>query len=347
MILLIALVVVLAIVVGGLTQVSRQSTGYDANSDRTLAAQGTVAADQSNATSATVREVVNDLPTQTRQGLQAALDGAVLQTNDEAARAQVAAGSTPLGSVATEFATVFADRAQAVTQLRAAVYGFLGMEPTAPAGAPAGAATPTAGGTAQLSATEATDRIAAAGALLSHSDSLYRSARTALAAAPGHGRLPRSVWVTQPQVWQPGSVAAQVDLVATSPTLAATHDVVLRTVRITPPALPTPQGTPPAVSVISPTSRIGVTVVVANQAPSDEPHISVRVTLADQTSGATTTQVRTTSLALGSSVTLPTVTLRVKPSTAYVLTVQVVLPAGQTLTANTVVQQTLQVAAGT
>ena len=72
--------VVLAIVVGGLTQVSRQSTGYDANSDRTLAAQGTVAADQSNATSATVRKVVNDLPSQTRQGLQAALDGAVQQT---------------------------------------------------------------------------------------------------------------------------------------------------------------------------------------------------------------------------------------------------------------------------
>jgi hypothetical protein len=346
-ILLIALVVVLAIVVGGLTQVSRQSTAYDANSDRTLAAQGTVAADQSNATSAAVRQVVNDLPTQTRQGLQAALDGAVLQTSNEAARAQLAAGSTPLGSVATQLATVFADRAQAVTQLRAAVYGFLGMQPTAPADAPASDATATTGGTAQLSATEATNRIAAAGTLLSHSDALYRSVRTALAAAPGHGRLPPSVWVTHPQVWQLGSVAAQVDLVATSPTLAATHDVVLRTVRITPPALPTPPGAPSAVSVISPTSRIGVTVVVANQAPSNEPHVVVHFTLADQTSGATTTQVRTTPLALGASVTLPTVTMRVKPSRTYVLTVQVVLPTGQSLTANTVIQQTLQVAAGT
>ena len=130
------MVVVLAVVVGGLTQVSRQSQGYDANSDRTLAAQGTVAADQSNATAVTVRKVVNDLPTQTRQGLQAALDGAVLQTADESSRADVAAGATPLGPVATQFATVFADRAQAVTQLRAAVYGFLGMQPIAPADAP-------------------------------------------------------------------------------------------------------------------------------------------------------------------------------------------------------------------
>ena len=193
----------------------------------------------------------------------------------------------------------------------------------------------------------ATNRIAAAGALLSHSDALYRSVRAALAAAPGHGRLPPSVWVTHPQIWQLGSVATQVDLVATSPTLAATHDVVLRTVRITPPALPTPQGAPPAVSVISPTSRIGVTVVVANQAPSNEPHVSVHFTLADQTTGATTNVVRDDAARPRRLGHAPTVTMRVKPSTTYVLTVQVVLPAGQTLTAGTVLQQTLQVAAGT
>ena len=129
----------LAILVGGLTQVSRQSQGYDANSDRTLAAQGTVAADQSNATSVSVRKIVDDLPSQTRQGLQASLDSAVQQTADEATRAQLAAGSTPLGTVATQFSDVFAERAQAVAQLRAAVYGFLGMQPIAPADAPGGA----------------------------------------------------------------------------------------------------------------------------------------------------------------------------------------------------------------
>jgi hypothetical protein len=344
--LLIAVVVVLAIVVGGLFQVSRQSTGYDANSDRTLAAQGTVAADQSNATSATVRKVVNDLPSQTRQGLQAALDGAVLQTSDEAARAQLAAGSTPLGSVAAQFATVFSERAQAVTQLRAAVYGFLGMQPIAPADAPVGGATANSGGTALLSATETTNRIAAAGTLLSHSDTLYRSVRQSLAAAPGHGKLPPSVWVTHSQVWQLGSVAAQVDLLATSSTLAATHYVVLRTVRLNPPALPTPQGTPSGVSVVSPTDHIGVTVVLANQGSSNEPHVSVRVTLVDQGSGATTGQVRSTSLALGASATLPNVRLPVKPSTSYLLTVQVIRPPGQTITAGTATQQVLQVAPG-
>src|SRR5271154_4602281 len=93
--LLIAAAVVLAVLVGGLTQVSRQSQGYDANSDRALAAEATVAADQSNAPSVMVRKILNDLPTQTRQGLQATLDDAVRQTGLESARAQAAAGSTP------------------------------------------------------------------------------------------------------------------------------------------------------------------------------------------------------------------------------------------------------------
>jgi len=346
-ILLVAVLIALAILVGGLTQVSRQSQAYDANSDRALAAEGTVAADQSNATSATVRKLVNDLPSQTRQGLQATLDSAVQQTADEAARAQVAAGSTPLGPVATQFVDVFMERAEATAELRAAVYGFLGMQPIAPADAPAVGAGAPSGGTAPLSATQATNRIAAAGALLARSDDLYRSVQRSVGAAAGHAKLPPSVWVTHPQLWQVGSVAAQVDLVATSSTLAATHYVVLRTERLNPPALPTPQGTPAGVSVISPTSQLGVTVVLANEGSSNEAHVTVRFSLVDQTSGATTSQVRTTPLALGASVTLPQVILRVKPSTAYLLTIQVIPPAGQTLTVGTALQVPLQIAPGT
>src|SRR5258708_9641161 len=134
--LLVAAAIVLAVIVGGLTQVSRQSQGYDANADRTLAAQGTVVADQSNATSATVRRVVNDLPSQTRQGLQAALDGAVQPTADESARADLAARATPLGPAAAQLTAVFAERAQSMAQLRAAVDGFLGMQPISPVNTP-------------------------------------------------------------------------------------------------------------------------------------------------------------------------------------------------------------------
>ena len=163
------------------------------------------------------------------------------------------------------------------------------MQPIAPAGRDCDAtrrhAPPSRARAALLSATQATNRIAAAGALLTRSDALYRSVRRSLATAAGHGRLPRSVWVTDPQVWQLGSVAAQVDLLATSPTLAATHYVVLRTVHLSPPALPTPQGAPANVSVLSPTSQIGVTVVLANQGSSNEPHVTVRFSLAESDHG--------------------------------------------------------------
>ncbi len=344
--LLIAAVIVLAFIVGGLTQVSRQSQGYDANSDRSLAAQGTVVADQSNATSSTVRTLINGLQSQSRQGLQAELDSAVQQTADESSRASLAAGISPPGSVATEFAAVFAERARSMTQLRSAVDGFLGMGPFSPAGAPPDGAATTASA-ALLSATQATNRIAAAGALLSRSDALYRSVRRSLAAAPGHGRLPESVWVTDPQLWQLGSVATQVDLLATSPTLVATHDVVLRTVRLSPPALPAPQGVPAGVSVLSPTSQLSVTVVLTNLGSADEPHVSVRFSLAIEPSGVTKTQLRSTPITLGASVALPDVVFGVKPSTTYLLTVQVIPPAGQTPTGATELQSELQVAPAT
>jgi hypothetical protein len=340
-------VIVLALIVGGLTQVSRQSQGYDANADRSLAAQGTVVADQSNATSVTVHRVVNDLQAQTRQGLQSTLDSAVEQTADQSSRADLAAGATPMRPVATQFTAVFAERAESMRQLRAAVDGFLGMQPIPPADIPSDATPAKFVRAPLLSATQATNRIAAAGALLTRSDALYRSVRHTLAVDTGHGTLPPSVWVTNPQVWQLGSVAAQVDLLATSPTLSATHYVVLRTVRLSPPALPTPQGVSAAVSVLSPTSQIEVTVVLANQGSSNERHVSVRFSLTDQATGAMTTEVRGTSLALGASVTLPEVTMRVKSSTTYVLTVQVIPPAGQTITAGTAVQQQLQVAPAT
>jgi hypothetical protein len=343
-------VIVLALLVGGLTQVSRQSQGYDANSNRSLAAQGSVIAEQSNTTASQVRSLMNNLQTQDRQALQASLDAAVQETARQSARADLAAGSAPSGSVAGEFAAVFAERAQSMSELRDALDGFLGMQPIPSAGIPAtdsATSQSVVSQTALLSATQATNRIAAAGALLSRSDSVYRSVRRSLAAAAGNARLPKSVWVSDPQLWQVGTVAAQVDLIATSSTLEATHYVLLRTVRLSPPALPPPPGAPSTVSVLSPTSLLGVTVVLGNDGSSGEPHASVRITLANQSSGATVTKVETTALALGGSVALPTATFHVKPGSTYQLTVAVIPPAGQAVTVGTVTQQALQVAPAT
>ena len=78
----------------------------------------------------------------------------------------------------------------------------------------------------------------------------------------------------------------------------------------------------------------------------DEPHATVHISMANQTTGATKTRTLTTPIALGATVALPTVTFGVKPGTTYVLTITIVLPPGQTSAAGTATQTTLQVAPG-
>ena len=350
-VLLAAAAVVVALLIGGLTEVSRQSQGYDATSDRTLAAQGGVVAEQSNATATSATALLGVIQTQNRVGLQIALDGLVQQSADEAVGADNAAKATTDGSLGSSFATVFADRAQAMSQLRATVDGYLGMQPLPVAGAATSSGTPAtetaAGDATLLSATQATNRIAAVGTLLARSDSLYRSVRRTLASAAGHGHLPKSVWVTKAGTWGLGAIAAQVDLMATSPSLAVAHYLALRTIRINPPALPTPQGGSSTVSVITPTSQISVDAVLGNDGTVDEPHATVHFTLADQTSGATSSRNETIGLTADTSQALPTANFHVKAGRTYVLAVSVDLPAGQTQTVGTAVQYVLQVAPAT
>ena len=259
-----------------------------------LAAQGTVVADQSNATSVTVRTSINGLPTQTRQGLQAELDSAVQQTGRRVGTGQLAAGSTPLGSVATEFAAVFADRAQAMTQLRAAVYGYLGMQPIAAGAPPAG---------------DGRRRAPAPRLPLGHPghEPHRRSGRT-----PGAFRRPlplgpavarrRCRTRTAPPVGlgdRPAGVAARQcgRPGRSSGHLAHAGGDALRRPAHRAPEPPRParrrQAPRRTCRCSVPTSQIGVTVVLANQGSSNEPHVSVRFSLADQASGATTSQVRT------------------------------------------------------
>lgn len=335
-----------ALVVGGLIRVSSQSGTYDADSNRALAAQGAVVADQSNVTAAAVRALIAGMPSQTRQALQAGLDSAVQQTADESARAALAAGAAPEGSPGGQFAQVFAERAQAMRDYRAAIDGFLGMQPVPAVGSSRIAAL-AAPPTTLLSATAATDRVTAAGVLFARADARYRALRRQLAAAAGHAHLPRSVWVTRPASWQAGPVAAHLDLLATSSTLIASHYLVLRTVRLDPPALPAPPGEPAGTATLSPTTQVGVSAVLANQGSVDEPRGTVRITMSDQTSGATATQVRSAPVAVGETVTLPQAVFGVKPGTFYVLRVTVLLPADQAVTDGTVFQETLQIAPGT
>jgi hypothetical protein len=342
--LLVLALIVVSVLIGGLAQVSRQSHTYDANTFRSLAAQGSVLADESNVTARSVRHLLGDMQKQDRLTLQADLDAVVQEAGDQSAGAARAGGQAD-GTVGGRFSSVFAERAQAVSQLRAAVDGLLGMHPLPVAGVPASggrASTPTL-----LTSVEATDRIAAAGSLLARSDQTYRSVRHEVAGSAGHAQLPASVWVTDSQVWQPGAVAAQVDLVESSTSLAATHYLVLRTVRLTPQALPTATLPPAGTSVLPPTTAVEVSVVLSDLGSVDEPHATVQFSLTPQPTAAPLTRILKAAVVSGASITLALVHFAVKPGHAYQLTVSIVPPAAQTDLTGTSVTQVLDISPGT
>jgi hypothetical protein len=302
-----------------------------------------VLVDRSNATGASLRRLMGAMPDQNRQTLQVELDDIAAQAGDQAARAAFLATG---GGVQGRFATVFADRAQSADQVRSAIDGLLDLRPLPVAGAPAAPATGAAMPT--LSSSQATDRIAAAGRLLAQADRSYQVLRRSLADMAGHARLPASRWISTPSTWQIGALATQVDLVATSTTLAATPQLGLSVVQITPPAVPSPTGVvTPGVSVLSPTKTVVLNVVLTNDGSVDEPHASVTFTLARLPTGATATTRRAASVLATRSVTLAPVTFAVKPGSNYQLTVAITVPAGQTVTAGTTFVEGLQISPST
>jgi hypothetical protein len=343
---LVVALVLIALVVGGLTQVGRQSHSYDVGTNRALAAQGETAANESNASAGTLRHLLSDMPRLSRPALQSQLDELVQQTTAQSAQAALAADPAPSASLAGRFAMVFAQRAQAVGQVRAAIDGLLGMHPLPVAGAAGGNQASTATPTL-LSATQATNRMAAAGTLLASADQTYRAVRRALAHGTGEAALPASVWVPNAQTWELGAVAERVDLLTASTSLAATHHLVLQAVRLSPPALPTAAGTASGTSVLSPTSTVAVSVVVSNMGSVDEPHVTVQFALAVVGSTALVTRTRHASVASGASVAFTTVVFTVKPGRSYQLAVAVNVPPGQASTTGTGEAQVLQIAPGT
>ena len=325
--LLVAAVIVVALVVGGLTQVSRQSAGYDANSNRTLASLGSIVADQSNASAAEVRTLVAHLPSQSRQVLQENLDSAVRQDvrrvvpGRPGRRRRVAAVARRPGSPRSS-----PNGRRRWTDLRTAVDGFLGLHPELrpPAAQATGCRPPwrrrrppcRPPGRATGSPRRRAVRRADAPPTARCDDRSARQHRGRTAGFP-----PRSGSAT-PRTGRLGTVAATVDLMATSSTLAVTHNLVLRTVRLNPPALPTPTGHRRRRAGDQPGHPVRGERGGGQRGLVDERRASVRISLANQTTRGDRHPDRTPpSVALGATVGLPPVTFGVKPGTTYVLTI--------------------------
>jgi hypothetical protein len=346
---LVCILVVLGLLIGGLAHVGARSGPFHTSEDASFAAQAAVVADESNATAVTVQRLMGTMQQRDRAGLEAMLDTVVAQTAQQASAASAFVSPAASGGVGLALAQVFADRADAVRDLRAALDGLLGMEPLA---LPGTTATGTAAGSTQtppaLSATQATTRIAAAGKLVAQSDQRYATARRQLAQASGHERLPASRWIHGPNQWSSAQVATDIVAVAGSATLAATHRLVLRAVTLSPPALPPASGVAnPALSVVAPTHRLTVSIVVSNLGSVNEHRATVRCTLTPQPTGVAKVISRGSPLVAGASIALPTVSYAVHSGHQYQLTVAIVLPAGQSDAGGTSLTQMISIAPGT
>jgi hypothetical protein len=339
--------IVTVVLLGGLTQVQKQSGPFTASTDRSFARTGTVISDASNVTGTNVRHLLAVMRSESRRSLQEQLDTAVQQVTDQQSEADTLIGTDVQGGLGAQFRTVFTDRARAVTELRTALDGLLGMHPLAVPGAPGSASTAVAAPTL-VSASAAINRIAAAGAVLQTSNTLYRGVRHALARSEAHLKLPVSTWANVSDLSSISAVTTAVDLVATSSSLAATHNLELRTLQLSPPALPSPSGAnTPGVSVMSPTGSVSVSVVLANLGSVDEPGATVQFSLIPQPGGAAVVKNRRVAVATGTAVTLGTVTFPVKSGHDYQLSVSVMLPPDQTDVTNTSISDLLEIDPGT
>jgi CARDB protein len=336
--LVIVLVVVVALVllIGGAVRVGRASGPYWTDLNRSYAAQGTTLIDRSNETGSQLRTLVAGMPQLTRPALQQQLDSLVTASSQTATSGAALAPPTPSGHLGKDFAGVLADRAEAVTETRAAVDGLLGMAPLPVVGAPTTSTTPAP--KALLTSDQATADLAGAGRLLHAADQAYAAVRRQFRAAPGGAALPRSVWLRQP--WTAGTASTLVDQLSGSHSLLADHRVVLlpHGIRLTPPVVP-PTTPPPPAATVTPTHSLSVTAVVANEGNVDEPAVTVSVAVQG---GAT--HSRTVDLAAGRSQAVVLPSIPVTPGQTYALTVSVTAPAAPTDRTGTTRTFTIKVA---
>src|ERR1700728_628922 len=247
--------VVLFLLVGGLASVGSSSGPFHATIDQSFGAQARVLIAESNSVGAAVRTDVAGMPSFDRVKLAQALDSVVADSESIASQSAELSSPSPEGPAAQNFILAMTHRARALSQLRSTLDGWLAISPIAGSSSfPPHAVSPA----------QADSSMAAVGRLLVQSDRSYALTRREFRTVPGGSTLPKSVWVTNPVVWDAGAVDTTINQLSSSPGLTPVLDVQLVASELNPPVLPPvpgvagPTGAPPLparVSQLPPTSN--------------------------------------------------------------------------------------------
>lgn len=281
-----AVAVVGLLLVGGVLRIGRSSGSYWRDVDRSYAAQMRAIVAQSDQAGSELTRLLPAMGGKSRPALQAALDTLVRTADLAAKAAESAAAPPPDDRVGTEVAVAFSERAQAVSGLRSVVDRLLAMAPLPVVGAPGSPVASSPSRPELLSTSSAASRLTQVGAQIELADRTYAGARQALRKAPGHASLPASVWVRQPGAWAASDAGSLVAELEGSPTLAPVQRVTLltHTVTVTPPPVPPSASGPAGTSVVPPTHRLSLGVVVADQGNVADRRVRLRADV--QPSGA-------------------------------------------------------------
>lgn len=338
--------ILLALLIGGALKIGSSSTTFWRSVDQSYATAARAVVNQSNRTGTQLTELLADMASRTRQGLEAQLDTLVRTSQSTAQAAADLRPPTPPSGVGTLVANAFTGRATALARFRAVIDGLLSMAPLPVAGAP-GSQT---GDIASLSSAAATTALGQVGAQLIAADRTYQTARHRLPTDPGDAHLPASVWVLHAGSWDDASASAMVGALLGAPHLQAVHQVVLLTQALQLTPAPVPQGAtalPAGTSVVPPTHALHITAVVANQGNVDDPHVQVTAEVQPTGKGSLARRSHTIALAAGSSSAVQLAPLPVVPGRNYSVTVSVAPPAGEVAGSATSTTFTIEVAPAT
>jgi hypothetical protein len=202
-----------------------------------------------------------------------------------------------------------AARAHAVALVRTAFEGVVGGE----------------NGLGTMGLDTASPDVASASTLLLSADSSWSQCRRLLKAAPGHARLPASVWIRDRRSVNAAALSGLLGAVAATPSLAPVHRLAIVAVVTDPQSVPSQQ-----TRVAPPTTSLVAHVVIANQGNVNEDGVEVGGTVHVQDQGASPVPVQSTvTVAAGASASLTLPRFTVVPGATYVLQVTAESPRAQ------------------
>ena len=301
------LTLIIAFVAGALSQVSGVSGPYRRTIDRSWAALATSVASQSTTTGEAWVSLLGLAPTLDRRTFFTSLDRLASDAAAQQRALDAAVPPAPVGAADVGCEQALAGRASAVSSVRAGLEGVLGGRT----------------GDAPVAPATAIEDLSIALSALEAADASWAACRRAVHRAPGTPALPASTWVANPASWPPTELAAIVDVVTGSSSLAARHGLAVLTTATDPASLPS-GGT----AVVPATTSFKLHVVVSNQGNVDEAAVEVRAGLTGGAGGPGSQAVAIVALKAGRSVSVVLGPLVVVPGSSYTLQVTASPPSG-------------------